>query len=60
MVGDMHTDIIMGNTVGAITIGVLTGIFSEVKMRQYNPDFIIKSVAEIPNIYEKIKEKIWE
>ena len=58
MVGDMHTDIIMGNSVGAITIGVLTGIFSEEKILRYEPDFIINSVADIPTIYEKIKEKI--
>ena len=58
MVGDMHTDIIMGSTVGSITIGVLTGIFSEEKMKRYKPDFIINSVADIPTIYDKIKEKI--
>lgn len=58
MVGDMHTDIIMGKTVGAITIGVLTGIFSKEKILRYEPDFIINSVADIPTIYEKIKEKI--
>ncbi len=60
MVGDMHTDIIMGNTVGAITIGVLTGIFSEEKMQRYKPDFILNSVADIPNLYDKIKKKIWK
>ena len=58
MVGDMHTDILMGKAVGALTIGVLTGIFSEEKMLQYKPDFIINSVAEIPTIYDKIKENI--
>jgi len=57
--GDMHSDINMGKKVGAITIGVLTGIFSREKFLDINPDFIFESIAEIPKNIEKIKEKIY-
>jgi HAD superfamily hydrolase (TIGR01549 family) len=58
MVGDMHTDIQMGKEVDAITIGVLTGVFSEKKFKAYNPDFIIPSVAQIPELIPQIKQRI--
>jgi len=58
MVGDMHTDINMGKAVGAVTIGVLTGIFSHQKLLDLNPDFIFDSIAGIPKNIEQIKEKI--
>jgi pyrophosphatase PpaX len=58
MVGDMHTDINMGKAVGAITIGVLTGIFTKEKFLELNPDFILDSVANIPEIIEEIKQLI--
>ena len=58
MVGDMHTDINMGKAVGAVTIGVLTGIFSYQKLLDLNPDFIFDSIEGIPKNIEQIKEKI--
>jgi len=58
MVGDMHTDINMGKAVGAVTIGVLTGIFSHQKLLDLNPDFVFDSIAGIPKNIEQIKEKI--
>jgi len=58
MVGDMHTDIIMGNSVGSVTIGVLTGIFTKEAFQKLNPDFIFTSVAEIPKNLDKIIEKL--
>ena len=57
--GDMHSDINMGKNAGAITIGVLTGIFSQEKLIDLNPDFIFESIAEIPKNIEQIKEKIY-
>ena len=54
MIGDMHSDINMGKSVNAITIGVLTGIFSREKLQELNPDFILDSVANIPEIIEEI------
>ena len=58
IVGDMHTDINMGKTVGAVTIGVLTGIFTKEKLLELNPDFILDSVADIPQVIEEIKQVI--
>ncbi len=58
IVGDMHTDINMGKAVGAITIGVLTGIFTKEKLLELNPDFILDSVADIPQVIEEIKQLI--
>lgn len=57
MVGDMHSDINMGKAVNAITVGVLTGIFTKEKFLEYEPDFIIDSVANIPMIIGRINEK---
>ncbi|TFG00223.1 MAG: HAD family hydrolase [Promethearchaeota archaeon] len=58
MVGDLHSDILMGKHVDAITIAVLTGIFSKDQFLEYEPDFIIESVANIPHIFDEILEKI--
>jgi phosphoglycolate phosphatase len=58
MVGDMHTDIQMGKEVDAITIGVLTGVFSKEKFEKYNPDFILPSVAQIPERITQIEERV--
>jgi len=58
IVGDMHTDINMGKAVGAVTIGVLTGIFTREKLLELNPDFILDSVADIPQVLEEIKQII--
>jgi len=60
MVGDMHSDIQMGKNVNGTTIGVLTGMFTEEQFKAYNPDFIIHSVAQIPEIISKIKQKVNE
>ena len=49
----------MGKNVGAITIGVLTGLFSREKFLEINPDFIFDSIAEIPENIEQIKEKVY-
>ncbi|MBD3196979.1 MAG: HAD-IA family hydrolase [Candidatus Lokiarchaeota archaeon] len=58
MVGDMHSDILMGKNVNAYTIAVLTGIFSREMFEVYNPDLILDSVAKIPQNIEIIKQKI--
>jgi phosphoglycolate phosphatase-like HAD superfamily hydrolase len=58
MVGDLFTDILMGQSVGAITIGVLTGIFNREKFFEYHPNLILNSAAEIPFVFDKIKELI--
>ena len=57
--GDMHTDILLGKNVNAITIGVLTGIFSRQKLLELEPDFIFDSIADILNNIEKIQDKVY-
>jgi len=58
MVGDMHTDIQTGKNINAVTIAVLTGIFSKEKFLPHEPDFIFDSVADIPKNIEKIKSMV--
>ncbi|MGV9173658.1 MAG: HAD family hydrolase [Promethearchaeia archaeon] len=58
MVGDMKADIVLGQKVGAITIGVLTGFLNEKRFEAAGADFILSSVAKIPEIINKIKEKV--
>ncbi|MGQ9723122.1 MAG: HAD family hydrolase [Candidatus Jordarchaeum sp.] len=49
-VGDYITDIRSGKRIGALTVAVLSGgIKKEILAKEY-PDFIIKSVAELPSI----------
>jgi phosphoglycolate phosphatase-like HAD superfamily hydrolase len=56
--GDMHSDILMGKAVGALTIGVTTGLFSRQMLTEIDPDFIFDSVADISHNIEQIKEKL--
>lgn len=58
MVGDLHSDILMGKEVNSLTIAVLTGIFSKEQFLEYEPDFILDSVAGIPDIFDHIMEKL--
>lgn len=58
MVGDMEADIQAGKNSGCSTVGVLTGYASEEMMKKYNPDFIIESVRELPDILPQLLEKI--
>ncbi len=58
MVGDMNSDIQMGKAVGAVTVGVLTGVFTRERFKEYNPDFIIDTAADIPKIIDKIEAKV--
>ena len=57
VVGDTKYDILYGKALNALTIGVLTGIYKREFLREYDPDFIFDSVADIPNNMEKILEK---
>ena len=58
MVGDMHTDIMMGKNSNVVTIAVLTGLFSKEKFEPHKPDFIFDSVADIPKNIERIKQMV--
>ncbi|TXT56294.1 MAG: putative Pyrophosphatase PpaX [Promethearchaeota archaeon] len=58
MIGDMHSDILMGKKVGAITVGVLTGVFDKEQFNEVQPDFIIESVADLSSIVDDIKARV--
>ena len=58
MVGDMRADIELGQAVGAVTIGVLTGFLNKRRFKAAKADFILKSVAQIPSIMEDIRKKV--
>jgi beta-phosphoglucomutase-like phosphatase (HAD superfamily) len=58
VIGDMHTDILMGKNGNATTIGVLTGVFSYEKFLKFNPDFIFNSINDIITNIDQIKEKV--
>jgi pyrophosphatase PpaX len=58
MIGDMNSDILMGKKVGALTIGVLTGIFNRKQFEEIAPDFIIESVGDIKSIINEIRVKL--
>lgn len=57
MVGDMDADILAGINAGCVTVGVLCGYANREMMEEYNPDFIIESVKELPKILPQILEK---
>jgi len=50
MVGDSPYDIISGKRAGCKTIAVLTGNYSRKKLKEENPDVIIKNLKEIPEV----------
>ena len=57
MVGDTTADIKAGKAAGVKTIAVLTGVHSMEKLSTANPDLILKSVADIPEALEDLKEE---
>ena len=57
LVGDMPTDVDAAKNIGALSVAVATGIFpDEVKSR--NPDFVIDSVADLPEVLPEILKKM--
>ena len=58
MVGDMDLDINAGMNSGCVTVGVLSGYATKEMMLEYNPDFIIESVRDLPDIFSKLISKI--
>lgn len=52
MIGDTTYDILAGKKAKVKTIAVLTGDDSKKKLMQYNPDYIIKSIAEIKGMFK--------
>ena len=53
MVGDSIADIISGNNIGMISIGVLTGPLKREHL-QKNADFVLDSISELPNFIKNL------
>ena len=60
VVGDMKADIELGKSVGAITVGVLTGFLTEKQFQQLETDHVIDSIAKIPDVIDEIERQIQE
>jgi len=52
-VGDTPVDMLAGKNAGVRTVGVLTGPYNDDSLRGTNPDHIIPSIAEIPDLLER-------
>lgn len=50
MVGDSPYDVIAGRKAKATTIAVLTGNFSRKRLKEEKPDYIIKTLRELPEV----------
>ena len=56
MIGDSIYDVIAGKEAKVKTIAVLTGRYSKARLMKYHPDYIIKSVDEIPKLLKRIND----
>lgn len=54
-VGDTKLDIQEGKNAGCWTVAVLTGTQGKTKLAGENPDFIVDSIADLPEIITKIQ-----
>jgi len=52
VVGDSIADVRAGRNVGAKTVAVLSGIFTREELEREKPDFILKSINELPDFIE--------
>jgi phosphoglycolate phosphatase len=48
IVGDSVTDVRAGKSAGAMTVAVLSGLFSREELARENPDLILRDVTELP------------
>ncbi|XP_028413492.1 uncharacterized protein LOC114536333 [Dendronephthya gigantea] len=53
-VGDTVMDIEEGRNAGCWTVAVQTGTQTETMLKQSNPDYMINSVADLPQLFEKV------
>ncbi len=52
VVGDSVSDVKAGKAADAITVAVLSGIFSRDELKMENPDLILQSASELPDFVE--------
>lgn len=55
VVGDSVADIVSGKSVGAITVGVTTGLNSRQELSEVEADHLIDSVADLPDLIREIR-----
>jgi phosphoglycolate phosphatase-like HAD superfamily hydrolase len=55
MVGDTEIDLRAGRAAGLRTVGVLSGLRNEHRLRQERPDALIESVASLPSALETFR-----
>lgn len=53
IVGDSIVDVQAGETAGAKTVAVLTGLFGQEELKQQRPDLVIKDINSLPGFLEK-------
>ncbi len=58
VVGDTKYDIQFAKANKVISIGVLTGIYKEHQLKEFKPEFIFDSIADIPANIDKITEEV--
>ncbi len=56
MVGDSPYDIIAGKKAKCKTVAVLTGDFSRKRLKEENPDYIIKTLKKLPEVLKNGKK----
>jgi HAD superfamily hydrolase (TIGR01509 family) len=52
IVGDSVTDVRAGKSAGALTVAVLSGLFSREELAKENPDLILNDVTELPSFLD--------
>jgi phosphoglycolate phosphatase-like HAD superfamily hydrolase len=55
VVGDSVADIVSGKSVGAVTVGVTTGLNSRQELSEVEADYLIDSVADLPDLIREIR-----
>ena len=58
VVGDTKYDILFAKANNVISIGVLTGIYKEHQLKEFDPEFIFDSIADIPANIDEIIRKV--
>jgi HAD superfamily hydrolase (TIGR01509 family) len=50
IVGDSTVDVKAGKAAGALTVSVLTGLYSREELAKAEPDFILNNITELPQL----------
>lgn len=53
MVGDWITDVEAGKRAGMVTVGCLYGIGNQKELRELKPDYLVNSILELKDLFDK-------